>query len=263
MGIVRNVGLADLADRSGEPGWRITLYLDAREAAGVYRSTTDMWAKERNPPGECRDPERSRLVAASRARTKVRRYCASNRLNRLGTLTYAGGGCHDPVALRRDLSQFFQRLRTAMGGRNFAYLWVPEWHHSGHGLHAHFAVGRFVKRGHIEEAWGRGFINIKLLGDLPVGSGTLEEARQAAKYLSKYVVKDFDDAAGEARVVGLHRYEVAQGFQPRTDRVFGRTLSEAVDRAAERMGCLPRTVSSSDTWEGWTGPYAVSMSWAL
>ncbi len=53
------------------------------------------------------------------------------------------------------------------------YVWVPEWHKSGHGQHVHFAVGRFVPRRVIEQAWGRGFVHIKLLGDLPVGSGAL------------------------------------------------------------------------------------------
>ena len=42
------------------------------------------------------DPGRARAEAARRAAGKVRRYCAANRLNRLGTLTYRGEGCHDP-----------------------------------------------------------------------------------------------------------------------------------------------------------------------
>ena len=69
---------------------------------------------------------------------------AANRLNRLATLTYAGEGCHDPVRLRGDLAGFFRELRSRAGGRRFPYVWVPQWHPGGHGLHAHFAVGRFV-----------------------------------------------------------------------------------------------------------------------
>src|SRR5205823_1886206 len=152
-------------------------------------------------------PADSAADAARRARGQVRRYCAANRLNRLGTLTYAGSGCHDPKELRSDLSGFFRRLRRWTGDR-FPYLWVPEWHKSGHGLHAHFAVGRYVAHGAISEAWGHGFVHIKLLGDLPVGSGTLGEARLSARYLSKYVGK----ALGTDQRAGLHRYEVAQGF---------------------------------------------------
>jgi hypothetical protein len=65
----------------------------------------------------------------------VRRYCAGNLLNRLGTLTYAGTGCHDAAQLRVHLGDFFRSLRTALGGRSLPlggrslpYVWVPEWH---------------------------------------------------------------------------------------------------------------------------------------
>lgn len=191
--------------------WSFTLYPDAAEGGGCFRS------HRRETPeyvhrGLAADPSRAALEAARRARSKLRRYAAANRLNRLGTLTYAGEGCHDPLALRADLAAFFRSLRTALGGQPLPYIWVPEWHKSGHGLHAHFAVNRFIKRSVIEHAWGRGFVHIKMLGDLKVGSGPLEEARSAAGYLSKYVSKTFDEP--EFRSLGLHRYDVAQGFQP-------------------------------------------------
>ncbi|MFW3169176.1 rolling circle replication-associated protein [Geodermatophilus sp. CPCC 206100] len=79
------------------------------------------------------DPDRSRKEAARRAARMVRRYCAHNRLNRLGTLTYRGTGCHDPSQLRRDVAQFFRTLRDLLGGAPFAYVWVPEWHKTDHG----------------------------------------------------------------------------------------------------------------------------------
>jgi hypothetical protein len=50
-------------------------------------------------------------------------------------------------------------------------VWVPQWHPGGHGLQLHFAVGRYVPRTLIEQTWGRGFVHIKLLSGLPVGSG--------------------------------------------------------------------------------------------
>src|SRR5206468_368839 len=137
------------------------------------------------------DPGRTAANAARRARSKVRRYCAANRLNRLGTLTYAGDGNHDPGTLRADLAEFFRRLRRSVG-EPFPYLWAPEWHAGGHGLHAHFAVGRWIAHGDIRQSWGRGHVHIKLLGDLPIGSGSLGEARLAAHYLAKYVGKDLD-----------------------------------------------------------------------
>ena len=89
--------------------------------------------------------ERSRLEAARRARAKLRRYCAANRLNRLATLTYAGEGCFDPVQLRKDLGEFFRGLRSELGGERFPYAWTSEWHPGGHGLHVHFTVDRYVR----------------------------------------------------------------------------------------------------------------------
>jgi|GEM_PF-4388228 hypothetical protein len=53
--------------------------------------------------------------------------------------------------MRVSSSGSFEQL----GGESLPYLWVPEWHPGGHGLHLHFAVGRYIKRSAIESAWGR------------------------------------------------------------------------------------------------------------
>lgn len=182
-------------------GWRLSVYPEAGEAAGCWQSSAPARLVLREGPAA--DPERAASEAARRARGKVRRYCAANRLNRLGTLTYGGGGCHDPLILRGHVAVFFRRLRAGVGGRRFAYLWTAEWHKTGHGLHVHFAVGEYVRRGLIDEAWGHGFVHITLLGDLPVGTGAVGQARKAAGYLSKYVGKAFAEGG---RIPGLHRY---------------------------------------------------------
>jgi hypothetical protein len=186
----------------------------------------------------------------------VRRYCAANRLNRLGTLTYRGEGQHSPGALRSDVGAFFRRLRGSVG-EPFPYLWVPEWHKSGHGLHVHFAVGRFIGVRAIERAWGHGFVHIKLLGDLPTGSGSLGEARLAARYLSKYVGKAF----GATQAAGRHRYEVAQGFQPRAVTLDGATADEVLGWAETVMGKAPTYLWRSRDQDGWDGPPSVFASW--
>lgn len=237
----------------GTAGWWLSLYPDAAEAGGSFRYSTPC----RSSDGEA-DPERARVEAARRARSKVRRYCAANRLNRLGTLTYRGEGCHDPRELRGHVGRFFRELRTGLGGQPLPYVWTAEWHKSDHGQHVHLAVGRYVGRSLIEAAWGRGFVHIKLLGDLPVGSGSLEEARRAARYLSKYVGKSFD----EKRVPGLHRYEVAEGFQPAVMRIHGRTAGDVLGQASEQMGRSPVRVWSSEDQTDWMGPPAVWASWA-
>lgn len=132
---------------------------------------------------------------------------------------------------------------------------MPELHKSGHGWHVHFVVGQFIARGLIESAWGRGFVHIKLIGDLPVGSGVRQEARVAARYASKYLSKDIGGSGG------LNRYDCAQGFQPKAEPITARTLDEAVGAASDRMGAEPEIVFRPDQVEGFQGPPAVWLSW--
>ncbi|QNG35216.1 hypothetical protein F1C76_00020 [Geodermatophilaceae bacterium NBWT11] len=238
---------------SSPAGWFVTLYPGAGEVGGSFRCSVPV---QRYAGGG--DPDRSRKEAARRAARMVRRYCAHNRLNRLGTLTYRGAGCHDPMQLRRDVAEFFRSLRELLGGEPLPYVWVPEWHKTDHGQHVHFAVGRFVPRSLIERAWGHGFVHIKLLGQLSAGSTPRDEARVAARYLSKYVHKAFD----VRRIPGLHRYEVAQGFQPETLRLHGRSLDDVLAQAVALMGGEPADLWTSDETLGWEGPPSVWAAWS-
>lgn len=242
---------ARLAAR-GRPGWTLNLYAEAGEAGGC------LWMPPRSEPsGRAIDPERSTLEAARRARGKIRRYCTANRLNRFVTLTYAES-CHDPSKLRADVGSFFKGLRRELGGDPIPYLWVPEWHPGGHGLHVHFAVGRYIHRSLISGSWGHGRTNIKLLGDLPVGSGSLGEARVSASYLSKYVSK----ALADGRDLGQHRYEVAQGFTPKPIYVEGYSADDVIAQASRFMGREPATVWHSSREDGWQGPPVCWVAWA-
>jgi hypothetical protein len=236
-----------------EPLWALSLYPDAGEGGGCLSVRRRVLPSE-GPPNAVRAAEE----AGRRARAKIRRYAAANKLNRLGTLTYAGEGCHDALRLRDDLAGFFRELRGGLGGGRFPYLWVPQWHPGGHGLHAHFAVGRFVPRGLIERSWGNGFVHIKLLDGLPVGSGALGEARLAARYLARYVGRDAED---ERRLAGLHRYEVAQGFQPAKIECYGSSAEDVIERASGYMGSAPERVWLSSSVEGWRGPPACWAQW--
>lgn len=243
-----------------DAGWSLSLYPAAGEAGGSFVPSRRP-ARVYVPGTPARDPERARAEAARRARGKVRRFCAANRLNRLGTLTYRGAGCHDPRQVRSDVAAFFRALRAASGGAAFPYVWVPEWHKTDHGLHVHFAVGRFIARSKIETAWGRGFVHIKRLSDLPVGSTTLHEARRAAQYLSKYVTKSFDPD-DRHHLAGLHRYEVAQGFQPAVVRFTGASSHDVLMGAVGQMGGeLPSQSWSSADAEDWQAPPAVWFAW--
>lgn len=227
-------------DSPSSAGWQFSLLPDAAEGGGSFRK----WARKPTPyvsRGFAADPERAAEEAAKRARRSLRQYCAANRLNRLGTLTYPGKGCRDPAQIRADLGEFFRSLRTSLGGDPFPYAWVPEWHKTGHGLHAHFAVGRYVRRNLIASAWGRGFVHIKALTDLPSGSTSIGEGLRAAGYLANYVAKDFADP--ERRVLGNHRYDVAQGFKPQKVHLTGPTAADVIAQASVviRSGCGPRS----------------------
>lgn len=238
--------------------WRFSLYPDSEEGGRSFQSSLRRVPRYVSR-GYALDQERSASEAGRRARAKLRRYCTANRLNRLGTLTFAGNGCHDPAELRGYLSDFFRALRLALGGAAFPYVWVPEWHPKGHGLHVHFAVGRFIKRSLISEAWGHGFVHIKLLGDLPVGSTNLSEARRAAGYLSKYVAKSFSEPS--ARVLGLHRYDVGQGFLPLPVAITGRSAEDVITQASSVFGRSPSFEWSSSSVEDWQGPPAIWAQW--
>lgn len=241
-----------------DAGWSFTLCPAAGEGGGSFQRSARR-TPEYVAHGEARDPERAAVEAARRARSRLRRYCAANGLNRLGTLTYRGSGNHEPELLRLHLADFFRELRDSMGGGPFAYAWVPEWHQSGHGLHAHFAVGKYIPRRLIERAWDHGFIHIKLIGDLGVGATALSEARVAATYLSKYVSKSFTDA--DSRALGLHRYDVAQGFQPERVRVSGVSAHAVMEEASALMGGQPVTQWSSLESTDWQGAPAIWAQW--
>src|SRR5438034_10735199 len=81
----------DLATKLGRDipdGWWIVIYPGAGEAVATFRR-----GKQVDPhPGESLGPEstedRAHSEAVRRARGAVRRYCAANGLDRLGTLTY-------------------------------------------------------------------------------------------------------------------------------------------------------------------------------
>jgi len=244
--------------RRPDAGWSLTVYPDAREAGGSFRSSVRA-PRGFGVRGAAADPERAKAEAGRRARGKLRRYAVANRLNRLGTLTYRGAGCHDPREIRAHVGGFFRDLRVATGGKTFPYVWVPEWHKTDHGLHLHFLVGDYIPRRVIERAWGRGFTHIKLIGDLGLGAGKVGEARKAAGYICKYVTKSFGQTD---RPAGLHRYDLAQGFQPKGVRLVGRRPDALLGQASQLFGAEPSYRWSSADVPDWRGGPAFWAQWA-
>ena len=244
-----------MAGRRGQNLWALSLYPEAGEGGGSVCGRRRLNVPTGKPPNGVRAAEEARR----RARGKLRRYCAANGLNRLGTLTYAGAGCHDAGALRPDVAEFFRGLRAGVGAGAIPYAWVPQLHPGGHGWHVHFGLGRYVPRRLIERSWGHGFVHIKLLGNLPVGSGRWGEARQTARYLAGYAGRDLGEGR---RPAGLHRYEVAQGFQPAKIECYGSSADDVIERASRYMGARPERVWHSSSVEGWRGPPACWAQWA-
>jgi hypothetical protein len=249
---------AELPRQRPPAGWVLSLYPEAAEASGAFVSSLRP-ARDYVARGAAADPERAAAEAGRRARARLRRYCAANRLNRFATLTYGPPRCTDPTEVRQHVALFFRELRAGLGGKPLPYAWVPELHKDGVHFHVHFAVGRYVPRKLIDQAWGRGFVSIKLLGDLPVGSGTLAEARVAARYLSKYVAKSF--STSHTRVLGMHRYDLAQGFQPAVTRLHGISADAVLRKASETFGVSPSYRWSSDEAREWAGPPAIWAQW--
>jgi hypothetical protein len=202
------------------------------------------------------DEGASRRSACNRAKVRVRRYCVSNRLNRLVTLTYAGAGCYDADQVAKDVHAFMVRLRSEMKlapKERFPYLWVRELHPGGHGYHVHMIVGRFIHYDLIERAWGLGQTNVRKIRPQeapgrPSSQGHRAVARSAAAYVQKYVAKSFQDEPTVPK--GSHRYDCGQGFQIVASRQSVHVTLQHVWRwVAEQMdGELPTIRLSSDVW---------------
>lgn len=216
--------------------WGLTLYPDAGEAVISYQTDST------SAPVGTSTPEEVARAALCRARSTARRYCKANGLDRLWTLTFRDAQT-DPARVVRYLGSFFKRLRARFG--RLPYLWVLEWHPGGHGIHVHFALGRYVPKNQVEELWGHGFVDARRFWRRPG-----REVASVAGYVTKYLGKAMDDR----EALGRHRYDVAQGFQPAKYTGEFCDEFEAASVAWEWMDARPSFVWRSEECEGWAGP---------
>jgi len=247
---------AELVEYLQNP-WGATIYPEARELGGCARpSPIDRLARGQWVSHRGKDPQRSAVEGSRRARSNLRRYCAANRLDRLGTLTYGGAGQFDQIELREHVHGFWKALRSTSGfNEGLPYVWVPEWHKE-HGLHVHFAVGRYIPQKMIKEVWGKGFVHITRLSK----GNDLAQSRLASGYLSKYVAKSFADPL---RIEGLHRYEIAQGFKPRQIKMLGSSPADLLNRSCRFFdGVMPDKTWFSDDSPEWQGGKAIWAQWS-
>jgi len=195
---------------------------------------------------------RAALEADRRARAEVRRYCTKNGLDRLLTLTYRPDDLPDDLGgVWKDIERFRRRL-FAITGKIPLVCVVEQGEQSGR-LHVHVAVGQYLDRAMVAEAWSRGFIDIRKIK--AGGSGKRERCRRAAGYISKYVTKD---GGTELREFNGHRYSTTNGFKNARRSFEVASLAEGTAQLLRIHGGEIEFMWSSAMAEDWMGPPVIS-----
>lgn len=181
----------------------------------------------------------------------MRRFCVRNKCDRLGTLTYAPEHLPDDVdGVWRDVERFRKRLRKLLGQEVPMAAVIERGSKNGR-LHVHLAIGSYVAKEAMAEAWGRGFVEVRKLK--VAGHGGRERCRRAAAYISKYLAKEAGTAESD-RGFNRRRYSVSKGFTlvPRSFAVQSRGEGLALAQELE-TGEVVWWWSSADDPD-WCGP---------
>ncbi len=200
--------------------------------------------------------------AGRRAKTKVRRYCRANVLDRLWTLTFANENLPPTRAdVMREAAEFVRRLRKHLG-HSVAYVVVPERGTKGtQRFHLHLAIGFYISKPVMAELWGLGWVDARRFEDQ--GGDQRTSASKVAHYVAKYVEKTFEEVAAADRQPGEHRYECGQGFQPESIQV--EDQAEEADAFASAIALvgdgMPTWCWSSESVEKWPGPPVRILRW--
>lgn len=222
-------------------GWVGKLHVEAREAVATRPARTRDLAEK--PPKEP-DPERSASESARRAAARIRVLAKANKITRLGTMTFAQGiAWEDRESVIRALMLF--RKRLARRFPRLRWLWVLEMHPGGHGWHVHIGFDRFVPKAVLAEAWGVGFVDIRMLRS---GTGRKLEPSKVAAYLAKYVAKE----ANEDHMAGKRRFSASANCVDTVVEVEFSTLTEFI--AFVRSKWIPGWCWSSNDSDDWRGP---------
>jgi hypothetical protein len=157
-------------------------------------------SRKSRPPATREEKDRK---ADARARLKLRRVCKYFNLDYLWTFTYRGPVFERSKVLS-DIDRFSRKICTI--DLSFAGVFVLELHQGGganHGeFHVHMAVAGFHDVKAVRSVWwsivGEAQGNIEVKAPRGFSSGG------CGRYISKYIGKDFGDAA--PRQLGQHRY---------------------------------------------------------
>jgi hypothetical protein len=198
--------------------------------------------------------------ANRRARTRSRRYIVSNRLRFMWVLTMEGGGLHGAdgrAVMMGHVAGFVRRLRAEVG--ELPYWYSPELHPGGHGWHCNVFLPKFLPHALVERLWGHGHVWAKdWTRDTRVkGHSFVERLRAGASYGAKYAAKDWSDQMLDGRA---HRYEIAQGYEPRAVLAEVPSVGAGLHLARLHLGHLVHVWRSADEAD-WDGPEcAVAMA---
>jgi hypothetical protein len=138
--------------------------------------------------GESENSEDNLLDAAKRAKQQVRFRCKAIQADHMVTLTFRGA-MMDKDRLKACFDQFRRRVARVAG---FEYVAVPERHKSG-GWHLHIAVRGRQNVNLLRSVWWS--IVGRAKGNIHARSPYKERGlrHMLAGYLSKYIVKGFED----------------------------------------------------------------------
>ena len=142
------------------------------------------------------DPERSRGGGGAAGEGEAPPVLRGEPAQPVRDTDICAGRLSDPAAAARGRGAFFRGLRRELGGRALPYPWVPEWHPGGHGLHVHFAVGRYVRPAADPRGVGPR-ARPHQAARRPAGRlGRARGGALGARYLAKYAGKDSTASGG-------------------------------------------------------------------
>jgi CheY-like chemotaxis protein len=163
----------------------------------------------------------------------------------MATLTFCDAVVDAAVA-RRHGRNFLRRIRRRNRGRRFPYVMVVERDADGDRCHLHLLLPAPIATW-VGDCWVQGWSDVERL------RGKADQ-RAAAAYITKSVE--------DAEAPGAHRYECAQGFQPRVLR------ASADDEEGARRWVMARMGGRAPSWEwssldcvGWLGPPVRVLMW--
>jgi len=237
-------------------GWHVTEYREAGEISFLWRAggAASRTRSVPDPPDasvaldEAGRRERSAAEAARRARSRLRRYCVGNGLDHLWTFTYAPEFLPDDEdGVWADIERFRKKLHEALGALVPLAAVIERGTERGR-LHVHVLVRGRIRIEVMRNAWGRGFVQVEAPPKRP-GMSARERLRVTARYLTKYVGKEFDNGRPNRK-----RYSVTTGFQPVRRWTFGgHDLVPAIRDALDGR----RIVHWWQSDEDWPGPAIV------